>query len=105
MIVDRSDTPTTLSGPAAGSRREPASGAGQRGPSSAEVGQDPEVPAAGVAAVVRGIARRLGAGRLADGVRERQQVVTGGAGVIEVDLVADDLPAARHGQPLGVELT
>src|ERR687893_231003 len=48
--------------------------------------------------------RRLGTGRLADGVGEREQVVPGRAGVLDVYLVPDDLPAARHGEPLGVEL-
>src|SRR5438128_2246857 len=71
---------------------------------SGEVGQDAQMPTAGAAAVVRRVARGLRAGGLAHGVRQREQIVTGRAGVVDVDLVPDDLPAARHRQPLRVEL-
>src|SRR4051812_9973266 len=74
---------------------------GERWSCLLQVGQDAQVAAPGTAAVVRGVARRLGTGRLADGVGEGQQVVAGGAGVVQVDLVPHDLPAAGHGQALG----
>src|SRR5215213_4761088 len=88
-----------LQGPAASVR-----GAGAAGSFSGEVGKHPEVTAAGSTAVVGRVARGLGPGRLTDGVGQGEQVVTGRADVVEVDLVPDDLPTARHGQPLGVEL-
>src|SRR3954453_21006395 len=87
-----------------GPYKDPRRGTPRRGGSSAEVGKDPQVAATRAAAVVGGVARGLGAGRLADRVGQRQQVVTGRAGVVEVDLVPHDLPAAGDGQPLGVEL-
>src|SRR3954471_10922949 len=83
-----------------GTRAERARRGGKGGPLSGEVGEDPEVAAAGAATVVGRVARGLGPGGLTDGVGQREQVVAGRPGVVEVDLVADDLPPPRHGQPL-----
>src|SRR4051812_6154787 len=100
MIVERSGTRTTLMACLVRCWKATLQGAWRSG----DVGEDPQVAAARAAAVVRRVARGLGTGRLADRVGEREQVVAGRAGVVEVDLVTDDLPAAGHGQPLRVEL-
>src|SRR5436305_10550057 len=87
MIEERSRTHRTLS----------AAGRATRWQVSGDVGQDPQVTTTGAAAVVGGVPRRLRAGSLADGVGKGQQVVAGRTGILGVDLVPDDLPAARHG--------
>src|SRR3954447_25950509 len=67
-----------------GTRAERARRGGKGGPLSGQVGKDPEVTAAGAAAVVGRVARGLWPGRLADRVGECEQVVAGRPGVVEV---------------------